>query len=708
MKIFTKLLGSVLLAMVITLVVGGLGWLGLQTTGSALDTVVGVSMPQIRAIDGMVAALHTIRVTEMAQVNSQLDLENREKIATQLQQAQALFERNRKAFAVLPMTAREADLWKRTEAALNAWRPKHDRMLAALAADRLVNVEQLPGVLDDHLLAQRKWEERLRQTIVPGGRFQGEGNPMSDGLGMWLSNYRTDDPKFQELLEGLRTPHTDLYVLGDQIDDLLAKGEVKKARALYEKELPPLDAAFEAALNRARAYVEDQITQFDVAINYAFGDVGKAYDGSIAALGDLSTAVAEQARTNGATAGVTGRRSQLVALVATLAGALLALVGGILLTRHMAFPLRRAVGVIEALGRGRLEARLNLARRDEIGHIAEVLDAFADDLQNEVVANLKRLADGDLTIKVQQSDPADLIRGALSKLGRDLNAVIGNIQKAGGQIAGGSREVAEAAQVLAQGATESAGSLEEIAASMTQVAGQAQKSAENAAQAQQLGSQAKTAAERGDQRMREMVGAMDKINASSQSIVKVIKVIDEIAFQTNLLALNAAVEAARAGEHGKGFAVVAEEVRSLAARSAAAAKETEGLIGDSVRLSEQGSAIAAQTATALHEIVAGISRVSELVGEIATAAVAQTGEISQVNIGLEQIDRVTQQNSATAEESAAAAEQLASQAAALQQLLSHFQLSAKDECILPFATNAEASDTHARPLWAEPLVLPAS
>ena len=305
MKIYAKLLASVLAAMAITLGVGGLGWFGLHTTGAALQTVVDVSMPQIKAIEGMIAALNAIRVTEMAQVNSQLDSENRRKIKAELQQAQTRLENNQRAFADLPMTPGEAEVWKQARAALEIWRPKHDRMLATLAGSRLVNVEKLPGVLDDHLLAQRQWEERLRQSLVPGGRFVGEGNPMSDGLGMWMSNYQTDDAKFQALLEGLRGPHNDLYLLGDRADELLAKGQVNQARALIGKELPPLDAAFAAAVNQARAYVEEQITSFDVAINYAFGDVGKAYDTSINALDELSSAVAAQSKANGAKAGAT-------------------------------------------------------------------------------------------------------------------------------------------------------------------------------------------------------------------------------------------------------------------------------------------------------------------------------------------------------------------------------------------------------------------
>ena len=203
---------------------------------------------------------------------------------------------------------------------------------------------------------------------------------------------------------------------------------------------------------------------------------------------------------------------------------------------------------------------------------------------------------------------------------------------------------------------------------------QTRQNAASARQASELAKSARALAATGDQSMRNMVDAMSDIDASSKSIGKIIKVIDEIAFQTNLLALNAAVEAARAGVHGKGFAVVAEEVRSLAARSAKAAKETTDLIEGSLAKVTQGTNIARDTAQALHGIVEGVGQVSQIVEEIASASQDQAQGISQVNLGLNEIDMVTQQNTAVAEESASASEELSGQAEQLRQLLSAFTL----------------------------------
>jgi methyl-accepting chemotaxis protein len=337
-------------------------------------------------------------------------------------------------------------------------------------------------------------------------------------------------------------------------------------------------------------------------------------------------------------------------------------------------PLLRLIDLTREMSLGHLDVRLGMTQQDEIGETARAIDAFADSLQTEMVAVLQQLAGGDLTFEAVPKDDGDLIRGALKKLGEDLNLVLGKVLTASEQVAAKSTQVSDSSQSLSQGATEQASSLEEISASMQQLAAQTQFNADNSRQADQLVNEVKGAAEEGNRQMQAMGSAMAGIRESGQSISKIIQVIDEIAFQTNLLALNAAVEAARAGQHGKGFAVVAEEVRSLAGRSAEAARETAGLIQGAVARTEKGAELADQTGRALGEIVAGVSKVSDLVGEIAAASNEQAQGISQVNIGLTQIDQVTQHNTATAEESASASEELSFQADHLRQMLVHFTL----------------------------------
>ncbi len=346
----------------------------------------------------------------------------------------------------------------------------------------------------------------------------------------------------------------------------------------------------------------------------------------------------------------------------------------LLIINSIVNPLNQTSEMLSEMEQGHLGRRLNMTRGDAIGIMARSMDSFAENLENVIVKALNQLANGDLTFQAEAKDDQDVIGTALVKTSKDLNVLVAEIMVATEQIASGSGQVADASNSLSQGASEQAASLEQITSSMTEMASQTKTNAENAGQANGLAEETRKAAERGHSQMQDMVTAMGEISESGQNISKIIKTIDEIAFQTNLLALNAAVEAARAGRHGKGFAVVAEEVRNLAARSAKAAKETAELIEGSVEKTNNGSSIANHTAEALDEIVTSVGKVTDLVAEIAAASNEQAEGISQVNIGITQIDQVTQQNTANAEEGASAAEELSSQSAHLKEMMSRFRI----------------------------------
>ncbi len=337
-------------------------------------------------------------------------------------------------------------------------------------------------------------------------------------------------------------------------------------------------------------------------------------------------------------------------------------------------PLEKTVNMLEELQKGHIGQRFNLNRSDEIGQMAKAMDSFKDKLQNMFVMALEKLASGDLTHKIEVSDDQDVIGNALVKTLTDLNNTVSTARIASEKIATGANQILDTSQTLSQGASEQAASLEEISSTMEEMASQTKRNAENSGLADEKANQARSSAETGNQNMQNMVTAMGEISAAGQSISKIIKVIDEIAFQTNLLALNAAVEAARAGKHGKGFAVVAEEVRNLAARSAQAAKETAELIESAVTKTAKGTEIASLTELSLSKIVDSATEVTDFIKEIAEASNEQAEGISQVNQGLNQIGNVTQQTTASAEQCAAAAEQLAHQTVQLNKLMGTFKI----------------------------------
>jgi len=257
---------------------------------------------------------------------------------------------------------------------------------------------------------------------------------------------------------------------------------------------------------------------------------------------------------------------------------------------------------------------------------------------------------------------------------RGINKVLKRISEtlsAGAdQTASAAGQVSSASQSLAEGASEQAASLEETSSSLEEMSSMTKRNAETAGKVKELGSEARKAGDLGVKDMTALVGAMDAIKTSSADIAKIIKTIDEIAFKTNILALNAAVEAARAGEAGAGFAVVADEVRNLAQRCAQAAKETASKIEDAVQKSAVGADISSKVAKSLEEIVGKARQVDEMAGEVAAASQEQSQGISQVNIAVTQMDKVTQSNAANAEESAAAAEELTAQAESLKEAVS--------------------------------------
>jgi len=327
---------------------------------------------------------------------------------------------------------------------------------------------------------------------------------------------------------------------------------------------------------------------------------------------------------------------------------------------------------------------------------------FATGQARGIVTRLRRamqsaesMARGDLTqrVTVDTKDELGQLLGALANSTDQLAHLVGTVRQITDSVKVASGEIARGNQDLSARTEEQASSLEETASSLEELTSTVRQNAENAKQASTLAAEASSAAGKGGEVVEKVVETMDGITGSSRKITEITAVIDSIAFQTNLLALNAAVEAARAGEQGRGFAVVAAEVRNLAQRSAAAAKEIKGLIEESVSRVESGSQLVGQTGAAMREIVTAVKRVSEIITAITMASQEQSMGIDQVNQAMAQIDRVTQQNAALVEEAAAAAESLQDQATQLVSAVVAFKL---DEGQVR-ATAAPASAFAAKP-----------
>ncbi len=348
-------------------------------------------------------------------------------------------------------------------------------------------------------------------------------------------------------------------------------------------------------------------------------------------------------------------------------------------------PLSRLTGLAHTMEQGKLglaeneELTAGIRSHDEIGLLAEIFENTIRRLKGyigEISTILESISDGNLTTGTTQDYVGDFtsIQNSLNGILDRLNSTMSQIVESSEHVSSGSRNMAEGAQALSQGALEQTGAVEELQETVRNISRQVEETAASTQQARQKVDHVGGQLYESNQKMQEMIHAMQEISDSSNEIGKIIKTIETIASQTNILALNAAVEAARAGESGKGFAVVAEEVRELAGQSAEASRTTSELIERSITAVEHGSRIASETASQLETAVSGVSDIVTTTNAIAEASRTQADHIAQVQDRISQISQVVQTNSATAEESAATSEQLSSQSRLLKNLISMFRV----------------------------------
>ncbi len=421
----------------------------------------------------------------------------------------------------------------------------------------------------------------------------------------------------------------------EQISELQKKIEALAVTETEKRGLADVAAARKVYIDARKAALDlKSAGKGAEAVQALMAGVQPALDAYLAAqrkFRELQLVLDEQAR-----AALDARRAQSTALAGyqLLALMIALVVGAHYMIRSIRQPLLEAQQTAARIGAGDLTEAIDTTRHDEIGHLLRALAQMQAALQHTI---------------------RQVLQGTDS-------------------IGTASAEVAAGGQDLSTRTEQAASNLQQAASSMEELTNTVRQSAAAAEQARQLAATASDAATRGGAVVHQVVATMDEINASSRKIADIIGTIDGIAFQTNILALNAAVEAARAGEQGRGFAVVASEVRSLAQRSAEAAREIKSLIGASVERVEGGARLVAQAGQTMTEIVSSVQRVSAMIGDITHASSEQAAGLGEVNNAVSELDRMTQQNAALVEQSAAAAESLKEQAARLAELVSAFRL----------------------------------
>lgn len=343
------------------------------------------------------------------------------------------------------------------------------------------------------------------------------------------------------------------------------------------------------------------------------------------------------------------------------------------ITRTITIPVAKLSEAARKLAIGDVNVDCEKIHDDDLGELMDAFDHMTDTIKDQA-AIADAISKGDLTVDVTPRSDKDLLGKALQRLVDNNNKALGSVQESTMQVTIGAEQVANASQALAQGSTEQASALQQVTASINEIAEKTKKNASEATTANDLVKTVKNMAEDGNGQMKSLTGAMNDINDSSETISKIIKTIDDIAFQTNILALNAAVEAARAGVHGKGFAVVAEEVRNLAAKCGSAASETAEMIEDSIRKVGNGRQLASETAEALDKIVASIEEVAGIINNIAISSNDQATAVSQIDQAIGQVSTVVQTNSATSEQCASASEELSNQAMNLRNQMAEYKL----------------------------------
>lgn len=485
-----------------------------------------------------------------------------------------------------------------------------------------------------------KWLQDLTDSIYAGTEFNSSLNSTDCSMGEWFRSSTikdTDDQVIKDSVEKLKAPHEEIHDGGKDILAALDKGDRETAEQIYNQRVFP-------NMNKTVELLEN--------------------------LSEHSTKIIDE------------KKAELdwiskLNLGAMIGLIILSVVLGIIIARRLIKqvvpPLNELTVAATDLANGKVNIHEFEDMHDEFAVLACAFNDMAKEIKLQAeIMNTISLGDYTVSIPVRGSD--DLMNQSINRMLDNNNQMLKQIHESAEEVARGAQQISLGAQSLANGSTDQSGKIQQLTAAVMDILAGAEENSKMAAETMDEILTAETLMKESMAHMNELNGAMGAINDSSQSIAKVIKLIDDIAFQTNILSLNAAVEAARAGQHGKGFSVVADEVRDLAGKSAVAAKETSTLIADSVNNVKSGTDITEDTNESLSQV--------EIIVESNSKAISRTNEISKkqaesmANIadGLQQISGVVQSNSATSEESASSAEELNTQSQLLKDIVSRFKL----------------------------------